>query len=129
MARDDRPTWHPMLAAVEGPVGTWRMIDSLGKEYGTIRLVRIDGEPTYIATMRGRDIGSGYSFRRACEQVHRAFVHSVGQRGRIGFEPQADADARARRNAPSSPEDGGGSDLETRTAPPGGSQTRSSPRW
>ncbi|MFF2274224.1 hypothetical protein ACFVTX_18260 [Agromyces sp. NPDC058136] len=88
------PRWHPILAAREGPVGTWRMIDTLGAEYGVIRLVRVAGTPVYVATMRGQDIGSGNSLRLACERVHAAFLQSGQPGGRIGWESETAADRR-----------------------------------
>ena len=84
MARDERPAWHPILAAQEFPVGTWRMIDTLEREYGVIRLVRLDGEPQYRCEFRGELLGYANSLRFACERVQLAFVQS-GQPG--GFAP------------------------------------------
>ena len=34
-----RGEWHPLLAAVEGPVGTWTMTAPDGSPYGIIRLL------------------------------------------------------------------------------------------
>lgn len=34
--------WHPIMAAVEGPTGVWRMVDPMGLEYGRVELRRID---------------------------------------------------------------------------------------
>lgn len=28
--------WHPIMAAVEGPTGVWRMVDPTGVEYGRV---------------------------------------------------------------------------------------------
>jgi len=58
MARDE-PRWHPLVAAVEGPILTWRMLDPDGREYGVIRIVRVGGEPKYRAEFRGQLIGYG----------------------------------------------------------------------
>ncbi len=84
MARD-APRWHPFFAAVEGPVGTWRMLDADDREYGLIRLVRLDGEPRYRAELRGELIGYGTTLRGACERVHHAFVVSHGPRPFQGY--------------------------------------------
>ena len=105
LARDRQP-WHPLLAAVEGPVGTWRMIDSLDHEYGVIRLVRVDGQPLYRVEFRGVHLGYGGTLRSSCERVHRALIDAGKPSGRIGWESQEEAAARARRNAPHPPEGG-----------------------
>lgn len=85
MARDE-PRWHPLLAAVEGPLGTWRMLDPEGREYGVIRLVRLDGEPKYRAEFRGEHIGYGGTLRVACERVHHEYFVAHGPRcGQAGM--------------------------------------------
>ena len=66
MARNE-PRWHPIMSAVEGPVGVWRMIDPLGKEYGVVRLVRVDGVLTDRAEHAGEHLGYGGSLRLALE--------------------------------------------------------------
>ena len=38
---DQRPAWHPMLAAREAEPGVWYMVDTLEKCYGIIRQVRV----------------------------------------------------------------------------------------
>lgn len=80
MARDE-PRWHPMLATVEGPLGTWRMLDPEGREYGVIRLVRVGGEPKYRADFRGEHIGYGGTLRTACEHVHREYIAAHAPQG------------------------------------------------
>jgi len=40
-------TWHPILNAIEGPVGTWSMIGPVGETYATITLVRRGDELGY----------------------------------------------------------------------------------
>jgi hypothetical protein len=77
VARDE-PRWHPVLAAREGPVGTWRMIHPSGREYGIVRLVRVDGVPTYRAKHAGEHLGYGGSLRLACERVHAECVRGTG---------------------------------------------------
>jgi hypothetical protein len=75
--------WHPILAAVEGPTGTWRMLDGLGKQYGTIEIRRVMGntDTRYRVMFRGEVIGWATSLRLACEQVHAAFLRAHGPRG------------------------------------------------
>jgi len=80
MARDG-PRWHPLLAAVEGPLGTWRMLDPEGREYGVIRLVRVDGQPKYRAEFRGELIGYGGTLRAACEHVHHQYIAAHAPQG------------------------------------------------
>lgn len=81
MARDE-PRWHPIMAAVEAPVGTWRMVDSQGREYGLVRLVRVGGEPMYRAELAGEHLGYGNSLRVACERVHHEFIRAHAPPGR-----------------------------------------------
>jgi hypothetical protein len=75
--------WHPILAAVEGPTGTWRMLDGLGKQYGTIEIRRVmnDTDTRYRVTFRGEVIGWATTLRLACEQVHAAFLRAHGPAG------------------------------------------------
>jgi hypothetical protein len=76
-------TWHPILAAVEGPTGTWRMLDSLGRPYGTIEIRRVmNGTDTrYRVSFRGEVIGWATTLQLACEQIHRAFLRAHGPSG------------------------------------------------
>jgi hypothetical protein len=75
--------WHPILAAVEGPTGSWRMLDGLGKQYGTIEIRRVmnDTDTRYRVTFRGEVIGWATTLRLACEQVHAAFLRAHGPGG------------------------------------------------
>ena len=75
--------WHPILAAVEGPTGTWRLLDSLDQPYGTIEIRRVmNGTDTrYRVAFRGDVIGWSTSLRVACEQAHRAFLRAHGPGG------------------------------------------------
>ncbi|MFF2389352.1 hypothetical protein [Agromyces sp. NPDC058104] len=82
------------MAAVEGPVGTWRLVDSLEKEYGRIRLVRLDGEPRYRTEFRGRLLGYGATLRSSCERGQQAYIASVAPGGRIGWEAEGSATRR-----------------------------------
>jgi hypothetical protein len=70
--------WHPIMAAVEGPVGIWQLIDPAGKVYGRVELRRVsDGsEVRYKAVWGGELLGWSTTLRRACEAVHMAYVRS-----------------------------------------------------
>lgn len=82
------PRWHPLLAAVETSVGEWHMIDSLDREYGRIRLVRLNGEPKYRVEFKGTLLGYGGSLRGSCERIHRELVRRSAPASRIGWEPE-----------------------------------------
>lgn len=75
MAREE-PKWHPIIAAVEGPSLTWRMLDTYGREYGRVTVVRVAGEPTYRVEFRGEHIGYEGTLRAAVERVHSVFIRS-----------------------------------------------------
>lgn len=77
-----------MLAAVEGPVGHWRMIDPQGTEYGRIEIRRVDdgARIVYKATRNDETLGWATSLRVACERVHRDFLRAMMP----GGGPQAD---------------------------------------
>lgn len=79
MARE----WHPILSAVEGPPGTWCMVDGTGREYGRVEIRRVMGgaEIRYKAVWRGEVLGWAQSLREACERVHTAFVRAHGPGG------------------------------------------------
>ena len=57
--------WHPILAAEEGPTGTWRLIDGTGKTYGTIEIRRVMNgtDVRDRAVFRGEVIGWATSLR------------------------------------------------------------------
>lgn len=76
----DPPAWHPILAAVEGPTGTWRLTDSLGEQYGTVEIRRVMNgtDVRYRVSYRGEVIGWATSLRLACERVHQAFLRAHG---------------------------------------------------
>jgi len=80
--------WHPVLAAVEGPTGVWRMVDPQGHEYGRIEIRRVmNGQQVmYKAIHRGDVIGWAHTLRLACYKVHMAFLGSM----RPGGAPAAD---------------------------------------
>lgn len=71
------------MAAVEGPTGTWRMIDPQDREYGTIEIRRVmNGEQiAYRVTMRGEVIGWAHTLRLACHRVHVAHLATMGNPG------------------------------------------------
>ncbi|UOE45460.1 hypothetical protein [Agromyces larvae] len=94
MARDPHARqelrWHPLQAADEIEVGVWRMVDSLGREYGEVRLVRRGPEIGYRAEYwperHPRElVGYFRTLRASCEQVHQAQVHDNGRGRRDGF--------------------------------------------
>ncbi|MDF2578480.1 MAG: hypothetical protein K0S49_59 [Microbacterium sp.] len=94
--------WHPIMAAVEGPTGVWRMVDPMGLEYGWIELRRVMNgtELRYKAIWRGDVLGWSTTLRDACYRVHMAFLAAHGP----GGAPAADwgeLTGHARRNAPS----------------------------
>lgn len=37
----EQSRWHPLLAAQEGPTGTWSLLDAFDRVYGTIELRRV----------------------------------------------------------------------------------------
>ena len=39
----ERSRWYPLLAAQEGPTGTWSLVDAYDRVYGTIELRRSAG--------------------------------------------------------------------------------------
>ncbi|MCG7417364.1 hypothetical protein MHY30_07615 [Microbacterium sp. ACRRU] len=80
--------WHPILAAVEGPTGVWRMIDPHGHEYGRVEIRRIQqaDRVLYKAVHAGETIGWATTLCLACFQVHMAFLASL----RPGGAPAAD---------------------------------------
>ena len=75
MAREE-PRWHPLLATVEGPPLTWRMLDTYDREYGRITVVRVNGEPRYRLEFRGKLIGYASELRAAVEAVHATLIRS-----------------------------------------------------
>lgn len=84
----ERGEWHPILAAVEGPTGVWRMVDAAGRDYGRVEIRRVmnGAEPRYKVSRYGDVIGWATSLREACAQVHQAYLRAHGPSG----EPMAD---------------------------------------
>lgn len=75
--------WHPILAAIEDPTGTWRILDGFGHEYGRVELRRVNGgaDARYKAFLRGDHIGWSTTLRSACEHVHAAYLLQHGPGG------------------------------------------------
>ena len=75
--------WHPILSAVEGPTGTWRLVDPQGRQYGTVEIRRVMNgtDVRYRAVFRGEVIGWSTSLRIACERIHSAYVSTHGPNG------------------------------------------------
>lgn len=73
------PRWHPVMSAVEGPPGFWRLVDALGRGYGTAELRRVKGgEVRYRVEFRGELIGWATTLRLACERIHAAYLREHG---------------------------------------------------
>ncbi|WP_157509590.1 hypothetical protein [Leifsonia sp. Root4] len=72
--------WFPILAAVENPTGTWKMIDTLGSCYGLIRIMRRGDEVYYKAQTwaeheNGRRVlGHFRTLQQACNATHQALL-------------------------------------------------------
>lgn len=75
--------WHPILDAVEGPTGAWRLMDASGSRVGTIELRRVmnGSDVRYRVEFRGDVIGWATSLRTACERLNQAFVGTHGPSG------------------------------------------------
>ncbi|MDF2562556.1 MAG: hypothetical protein K0R99_4002 [Microbacterium sp.] len=80
---DNQSKWHPIMAAVEGPTGVWRMIDPMGLEYGRVEIRRVMNgtDVRYKAIWRGDVIGWSTTLRDACYRVHDAFLRAHGPGG------------------------------------------------
>lgn len=76
MVPQSRPRWHPFLGTEERTPGVWTMIDTTGREYGTVRIVRIGPEVGYVAEREGELVGRYVTLRGALEATHTAFVRS-----------------------------------------------------
>lgn len=78
----ERSRWHPLLAAQEGPTGTWSLVDTFDRVYGTIELRRVGAtDLRYRVSFRGELIGWSKTLRFACELVHAEFLRSHGPNG------------------------------------------------
>lgn len=73
----DQLKWHPLLNAEERTPGVWTMVDSTGRDYGTVRIVREGGSTVYVSELRGKKLGGrNVTLRQAVEKVHAAHVRS-----------------------------------------------------
>lgn len=78
----ERSRWHPLLAAQEGPTGTWSLLDAYDRVYGTIELRRVSTtDLRYRVSVRGEVIGWSTSLRLACERAHTEFLRHHGPNG------------------------------------------------
>jgi hypothetical protein len=71
------------MAAVEGPTGTWRMVDPSGREYGRVETRRVMNgrQVAYKAVHRGDVIGWAHTLRLACYKIHMADLAKAGNPG------------------------------------------------
>ncbi|SIN72988.1 hypothetical protein SAMN05443544_0594 [Agromyces cerinus subsp. cerinus] len=78
------PKWHPFMATEERSPGVWTLVDSMGRDYGEVRIVRIGSEVGYVGSLRGTPVGRWTTLRVSLENVHLAFIrdHAPG-----GFAP------------------------------------------
>ena len=67
--------WHPLLNAEERTPGVWTMVDSAGRAYGVVRIIREDEAIVYVGELRGERLGGrNVRLREAAERVHAAYV-------------------------------------------------------
>lgn len=89
MHTEYHPRWHPLLAAEERQPGVWTLVDSMGHDYGRVRIVRIGIEVGYVAELGEHPTGRYRTLRAALEAVHGAFVraHAPGgaPNGGVGY--------------------------------------------
>lgn len=79
----DVPRWHPVLAAIEGPPGVWRMTAQF-EFYGWIRFVRIADQVGYRAENEdGQLFGYFTNIRAAAFALHVEFVTEHARPGGI----------------------------------------------
>ncbi|MGC5169596.1 hypothetical protein ACPW96_04905 [Micromonospora sp. DT81.3] len=72
--------WHPVLAAHEGPTGTWRMIDPQGRVYGRVQIRRLNGEIRYRAELGAELLGWANSLKLATYRLHMAHLRQASGR-------------------------------------------------
>ena len=78
----EQSRWHPLLAAREGPTGTWSLLDAFDRVYGTIELRRVSAtDLRYRVSFRGELIGWSTTLRIACERLHAEFLRNHGPNG------------------------------------------------
>jgi hypothetical protein len=74
--------WHPLLAAQEGPTGTWSLLDGSDRVYGSIEIRHVNAtDVRYRASFQGEVIGWSTTLRLACERVHAEFLRNHGPNG------------------------------------------------
>ncbi|RXZ51901.1 hypothetical protein [Agromyces binzhouensis] len=67
--------WHPLLSAEERTPGVWTMVDSSGRAYGAVRILREGESILYVGELRGERLGGrSVRLREAAERVHKAYV-------------------------------------------------------
>jgi hypothetical protein len=76
MATDERPRWHPFLATQERTPGIWTLVDTMGRDYGQVRIVRVESQVGYVAEHSGVLVGRFRTLRAALEATHQASVRS-----------------------------------------------------
>lgn len=64
------------MAAAENEPGVWTLVDTMGRDYGEVRIVRVGTEVGYVGTLRGEPVGRWTTLRASLEAVHQAFVRS-----------------------------------------------------
>jgi hypothetical protein len=74
------PDWHPIMAAQEGPSGTWRMIDPDGNVYGVIDIRRRAGQIVYRARLGEEVLGYAGSLKLAAHRTHIEFYKRAQDR-------------------------------------------------
>lgn len=94
--------WHPIMAAVEGPPGTWRMIDPQGREYGRVEIRRVDTGRVIAYRAERKDVVLGWatSLRLACFKIHENMLASLAPAGGAVAD-WGELNGNARRRTPS----------------------------
>ena len=72
--------WHPILSAVESPVGVWVMVDPDGHVYGRVEIRRTREGVRYRCEHAGREAWAD-TLKEGCMLVHRAFLRGHGPQG------------------------------------------------
>lgn len=73
----DSPRWHPLLATMEPEPGTWILLDSHGKPYGLVTIVKIEERVRFKAEHIGNTIGYATTLREAVERTHAAELATI----------------------------------------------------
>ncbi|MET4703312.1 hypothetical protein [Frigoribacterium sp. UYMn621] len=82
-----KPTWHPILAAVEVEPGMWRLRDAFDQPHSVVVLLTIGGERGYRAVTWAAEpdervlIGYYLSLRAACASAHQTYLSTLGNPG------------------------------------------------